>query len=74
MPDFRPVAGATLRTLTVEHDVAVQRALVDWHQALSLAGYAEAFDVLDGVVRQLSGGSVPYPTTQPAIVSDIAAV
>jgi len=74
VPDFRPVAGATLRTLIVERDTAVARALVDWHQAPSLAGYAEAFDVLDGVVRQLSGESVPYPTSQPAIVSDIAAV
>lgn len=74
VPAFQPVAGATLRVLAVEHDATKAQALVDWHQAASLAGYAEAFDVLDGVVRQLSGETVPYPTTQPAIVRDIAAV
>jgi hypothetical protein len=31
------------------------------------------FDVLDGMVRQLSGDAVPYPTTNPVVVSDIAA-
>lgn len=74
VPDFRPVGGATLRRLAVEHNGSAAEALVDWHQAPPLAGYAEAFDVLDGVVRQLSGEAVPYPTKQLAIVRDIAAV
>lgn len=73
-PPLRPVAGATLRTLTVLRDgAAPQQALLDWHQAASLPGYAEAFDLLDGVVRQLSGGEVPYPSAQPPIVADITA-
>ena len=74
VPAFRPVAGATFRTLTVEADGVSRRALLDWHQAPSLPGYAEAFDLLDGVVRQLSGDAVPYPTTQPVVVRDIAAL
>jgi hypothetical protein len=73
VPAFRPVAGATFRALTVEDGETSLRALLDWHQAPSLPGYAEAFDLLDGVIRQLSGDTVPYPTTQPVIVRDIAA-
>jgi hypothetical protein len=72
VPAFQPVADATLRWLRVEAAGTEQRAIVDWHQAPSLPGYAEAFDLLDGVIRQLSGGRVPYPTSQPPIVRDIA--
>jgi hypothetical protein len=64
-------AGASLRRLTVETDGQAESAIVDWHEAPKLPGYAEAFDVLDGVIRQLSGDSVPYPTTQPTIVSGV---
>jgi hypothetical protein len=73
-PDLRPVAGATLRDLAVEADGASVRAIIDWHQAPALSGYAEAFDLLDGVIRQLSGDSVGYPTTQRTIVRGIAAI
>lgn len=73
VPRFQPVADATLSSLVVESDGTEQRALVDWHKAPSLPGYAEAFDVLDGVIRQLSGGTVQYPTSQPTIVRDITA-
>lgn len=73
-PALRPVAGATLRKLAVETEDGRQEAVVDWHQAPSLPGYAEAFDVLDGVIRQLSGDAVQYPTKQQTIVRDIAAV
>ena len=66
--------GSTLRRLTVDVDGAAQSVIVDWHGAAKLAGYAEAFDVLDGVIRQLSGGTVQYPTRQGPIVYDIAAV
>jgi hypothetical protein len=68
------VPGASLRRLVVEADGQSGQAIVDWHQAASLPGYGQAFDVLDGVVRQMSGDSVPYPTKQPTIVHDIEAV
>ncbi len=74
VPAFQPVAGATLRALTVLIGDTERTALVDWHEAPSLPGYAEAFDLLDGVVRQLSGGSVPYPSAQAAIVRDITRI
>lgn len=73
-PALRAVGGATLRHVTVEADGAAQQVILDWHQTAKLPGYAEAFDVLDGVIRQLSGDVVDYPTTQPPIVSGITAV
>jgi hypothetical protein len=66
--------GSTLRSLTVETDGVRQQTTVDWHGAPKLPGYAEVFDVLDGVIRQLSGDSVQYPSKQPPIVTDIKAV
>jgi hypothetical protein len=71
VPEFQPVADATLRWLRVETAGTEQRAMVGWHQALSLPGYADAFDLLDGVIRQLSGERVPYPSSQPLIVRDV---
>lgn len=73
-PTAPPVPGATLRRLTVETDGVSEWTFIDWRTTSSLPGYAEAFDILDAVIRQLSGDCVPYPTTQPAIVSDIAAI
>ncbi len=69
----RPVVApdGTVRYLTVEADGAAHQALVGWHQTPSLQGYAEAFDIIDGVIRQLSGAEVSYPTRQATIVSDI---
>lgn len=74
VPAFLPVAGAKLRALTVEIGDNKRTAVVDWHETPAVPGYAEAFDVLDGVIRQLSGGTVPYPTAQPPIVRDITPV
>jgi hypothetical protein len=68
VPEFRPVAGATLRQLTAEIGGTRRTALVDWHIAPALPGYGEAFDLLDDIIRQLSGDSVPYPSAQPLIV------
>jgi hypothetical protein len=48
----------------------VQQVIIGYHDAPKLPGYAEAFDLLDAVARQLSGDAVPYPTNQPAIVHD----
>ena len=64
--------GASPRRLTVEADGVTQGAMIGYRQAASLPGYAEAFDLLDAVVRQLSGDTVPYPTNQPTIVRDPA--
>jgi hypothetical protein len=66
--------GAAPRVLVVENDGASERAMIGYHEAAKLPGYAEAFDVLDGVCRQLSDNKVPYPTTQPTIVSDATEV
>ncbi len=71
VPAFQPVADATVRTLVAQAGGAPQRAVVDWHASSSLPGYAEAFDVLDGIIAQLSGGAVTYPTTQGVIVADV---
>jgi hypothetical protein len=73
-PTSQFVAGATLRSLTVEVDGTSQQAIGDWHGSSKLPGYAEAFDVLDGIIRQLSGDTVRYPTKQPPIVNDIRAI
>jgi hypothetical protein len=66
--------GAGLRRLTVEADGIERQALVSWHQAPSLPGYAEAFDLLDAVIRQLSGGAVPYPAKRGPVVHGATAV
>ena len=68
------VPGAAPRRLTVEGDGASQQAMVGYHEAAKLPGYAEAFDLLDAIARQLSGDAVPYPTAQPTIVHDRAEV
>jgi hypothetical protein len=63
-----------MRKLTVEVDGTPRYAVIDWNTSSKLPGYAAAFDILDGVIRQLSGDTVTYPTTQPAIVRDVTAV
>jgi hypothetical protein len=70
-PGFLP-PDSTLRRLVVEVDGAAQQVRLGWHQTPSRPGYAAAFDILDGVIRQLSGETVPYPTAQPLIVAEIA--
>ena len=64
---------ATVRRLVVEAGGVTRQVSLGWHQTPSLAGYATAFDILDGVIRQLSGETVPYPSAQPQIVRGIAA-
>ena len=66
--------GAALRRLTVESDGAARQALVSWHRAPSLPGYAEAFDLIDAVIRQLSGDAVPYPTKRGPVVHGAVAL
>lgn len=65
---------AALRRLTVEADGTVKEALVSWHQTSSLPGYAEAFDLIDAVIRQLSEDAVPYQTKRGPVVHGAVAV
>ena len=65
---------STIRTLAVETDGGSSEcAYLNWHQTPPLPGYAQAFDVIDGVIRQLSQDTVKYPTKQHRIVDDIEA-
>ena len=73
-PGSPPAAAGRLRQLTMEEDGRSEEIVVGWTQARSLPGYADAFDVLDGVVRQLSGNAVTYPTAHHGVVHDIVAV
>ncbi len=66
------IPDSTVRYLTVEAGGSARQALISWHQTSSLPGYAEAFDIIDGVIRQLSGAAVSYQTSQASIVTDIA--
>lgn len=69
-PDTPRIPGAAPRQLTVEADGVSQHAIIGYREASSLPGYAEAFDLLDAICRQLSGDTLPYPTKQPTIVHD----
>ena len=65
---------STIRTLTVEtEEGSRQPVYLSWHQTPSLPGYAEAFDLIDAVIRQLSLDAVTYPTNRPKIVHDVTA-
>ena len=64
--------GAAPRRLAVTAGGESQAAVIGYHEASKLPGYAEAFELLDAVCRQLSDGAVPYPTKQPTIVRDTA--
>ena len=71
-PLFLPVRalppGTTLRSLAVERDGAVQQGLFSWNNLPPQPGYAEAFDLIDAVIRQLSGDAVDYPTKRGTVV------
>jgi hypothetical protein len=66
--------GAALRRLTVEVNGGARQALVAWHRTPSLPGYAEAFGLIDAVIRQLSGDAVPYPAKHGPVVHGAVAV
>jgi hypothetical protein len=75
VPPARPLPpDSALRQLTVEADGAAQRALVSWHDGPSLPGYAEAFDLIDAVICQLSGDAVNYPAKPRPVVHGAAEV
>jgi len=64
----------TLRSLAVEADGLVRQGLFSWHDPSPRPGYAAAFDVIDAVIRQLSGGAVAYPAKRGTVVHDTVAV
>ena len=69
VPKHPIVGGATMRGLTVGD----RRAMVEWHAARKLAGYDEAFGLLDTIVRQLSQDIVKRtPAAGEAIVRDVS--
>ncbi|WP_433726021.1 hypothetical protein ACQP2Y_08185 [Actinoplanes sp. CA-051413] len=66
-PSAPPVAGSGLRRLTV----GTAYVALPWHLPAAQAAYAKAFDLLDGVIHELTAGAVAYPTTHTGLVSDI---
>lgn len=50
--------GSTIRILAVEVGGKKDTAHIEWHAATQFAGYAEAFLLLDQLIRQLSGNTV----------------
>jgi len=72
-PTTQLTPGAAPRRLTVTADGESQHAIIGYHEASKLPGYAEAFGLLDAIVRQLSLDAVTYPTNQPPIVHDATA-
>jgi hypothetical protein len=66
---------APLCTLVVEAGGTRQAALVAWHAAPDLPGYAEAIMILDSIVWHLSEGTVGRSPAAPvSVVSDIQRV
>jgi len=63
VPDRPFVPDAALARVTIGHTSALT--------SRDASGYAELFDVLDGIIRQLSGGAVPCPSTEPVPVDRI---
>ena len=78
---FPPFPGATpappdttFRRLALEADGTVQQGLGSWDDPVLPPGYAEAFALIDAVIRQLSGDAVDYPTTLGPVVHGAVAV
>ena len=55
-------AGHHAALAAVEADGAVRQGLINWDDPAPQPGYAAAFDLIDAVIRQLSGDAVDYPT------------
>jgi hypothetical protein len=65
-PPFPP--DTTLRWLAVEAGGTVRQGLISWHDPAPQPGYAAAFDIIDALIRQLSGDAVDYPTKRGTLV------
>jgi hypothetical protein len=71
-PPFSPALpfppDTTLRWLALEADGAARQGLINWDDPAPHPGYAAAFDLIDAVIRQLSGDAVDYPTKRGTVV------
>jgi hypothetical protein len=71
-PPFPPAVpfppDTTLRWLAVEGAGAVRQGLISWDDPAPPPGYPAAFDIIDAVIRQLSGDAVDYPTKRGTVV------
>src|SRR5688500_5916976 len=67
-PAPRPVAGATLRTLTFGDGATARSIVVELRAGARLPGYGDVFAVLDAIVDQLLGRPV-----SAAVVTDVRA-
>jgi hypothetical protein len=77
-PPFAPAVpfppDTTLRWLAVEADGAVRQGLINWDDPAPQPGYAVALDLIDAVIRQLSGDAVDYPTKRGTVVRGAVAI
>jgi hypothetical protein len=77
-PPSRPAQGfppdSALRWLAVEAAGAVQQGVISRDDPSPQPGYAAAFDLIDAVIRQLSGAAVNYPTKRGTVVHGTVAV
>lgn len=72
IPPHRVPGGAALRTLIAHVGEHRQGGHVAWNAAKDLPGYAEAFAILDSIVRQLSEDTVKAtPNTLPPVISEL---
>jgi hypothetical protein len=72
IPPHRIPGGSAMRTLVAHVGDAQQTGHVAWNSAKDLAGYSDAFPILDSIVRQISEDTVQAaPNTLPPCVTDI---
>lgn len=75
MPPHDIPADSTIRSLGIPSGEASQRVYIEWNAAAKMPGFAEAFAILDSIVRQLSEDNVDYaPAGEPGMVSDVVRV
>jgi hypothetical protein len=71
-PPFPPAVpfppDTTLRWLAVEAAGAVRQGLINGDDPAPPPGYAAAFEIIDAVIRQLSGDAVDYPAKRGTLV------
>jgi len=67
--------GSTVRILSVEPPGGKKQvAHIEWHAGSQFAGYDEAFQLLDGMIRQLSGNTVERtPAPDAELVTGVQA-
>ena len=72
IPDHPMPGGAALRTVLAHTGAQPSGGHVAWNAARDLPGYADAFPMLDSIVRQLSENTVEAaPDTLPPVVTGI---